>query len=269
PNFWRAPTENDIENKWDHSTNTPLGGVMIRLKIWRDAGSMREVKEVSVEQLKPEVVRIIVESKLTSVNSAYQNTYTIYGSGDVVIEADFEPGEGLPELCRFGMQMGIANEFDTMTWYGRGPHESYWDRKRSADVGIYSGGVEEQLTHYVWPQENANKTDVRWLTLTNEDGVGLLAAGEPLLSVSAWPYTIEDLEKAEHINELPRREEITVNLDYKQMGVGGDDGWTPNARAHPQYQLPAKHYSYRFRLRGYKPSMGKPQDMARYNLPAF
>ncbi|MHC4842314.1 MAG: beta-galactosidase, LacZ type [Planctomycetota bacterium] len=266
PNFWRAHTENDVENTWDHSTNTPMGGVPIRLKVWRDAGKKREVKDVSIEQLKPGIVRIVVESKLTSVDSAYNNIYTIYGSGDVVIEADFKPRKELPELCRFGMQMVISDEFNIMSWYGRGPHESYWDRKRSADVGIYSGTVEEQLTHYAWPQENANKTDVRWLALTNKDGVGLLAVGEPLLSVSVWPYTIKDLEEAKHINELPRREEITVNLDYKQMGVGGDDGWTPNARAHPQYQLPAKHYSYRFRLRGYKTSMGKPQDIARQDF---
>ena len=85
----------------------------------------------------------------------------------------------------------------------------------------------------------------------------------PLLYVSAWPYTMEDLENAHHINELPNRDTITVNLDYKQMGVGGDDGWTDNSRPHPKYRLGAKPYTYTFRLRPYTPQMGKMPDVAR------
>jgi beta-galactosidase len=135
------------------------------------------------------------------------------------------------------MQLAIPGEFNMMTWYGRGPHESYWDRKSGASVGIYSGPVEDQIHEYVRPQETGNKTDVRWVALTNKDSVGLLAVGMPLLSVSAWPYTMQDLENARHIHELPRRDTITVNLDYKQMGVGGDNSW--GARTHPEYTLPA------------------------------
>jgi beta-galactosidase len=225
------------------------------------------VKNVTAEQPKPQMVKIISQAVLSAGNSDYSTEYLIYGSGDIVIESAFEPGSGqLPELPRFGMQMAIPNEFNTMTWYGRGPHESYWDRKTSADVGVYSGSVREQLTNYVWPQENGNKTDVRWVALTNKDDVGIMAIGMPLIYTSAWPYTIEDLEKAKHINELPQRETITVNLDYKQMGVGGDDGWTPKARAHPQYRLPAKNYSYTFRLRPYSEDLGKMGDIARQDF---
>jgi beta-galactosidase len=151
-----------------------------------------------------------------------------------------------------------------MSWFGRGPHESYWDRKTGSAVGLYSGPVEEQFHPYVRPQETGNKTDVRWVALTNKDGAGLLAVGMPLLSASAWPFTMDDLEKATHINELPRRETITVNLDYKQMGVGGDDSW--GARTHPEYTLPAKAYSYRFRLRPYTPSMGDINSIARMTV---
>ena len=79
----------------------------------------------------------------------------------------------------------------------------------------------------------------------------------PLLSVSAWPYSMEDLEKAMHIHELPRRDFITLNLDYRQMGVGGDDSW--GARPHPEYTLPAKPYSYRFRLKPYTKDMGEAE----------
>jgi len=122
PNFWRVPTDNDIENDWDHKTNTPMGGVPIRLKIWRDAGRKRTVKNVTAKQPKPQMVEIISQAVLPAGNSDYTAKYIIYGSGDIVIESTFEPGSGqLPELPRFGMQMAIPNEFNTMTWYGRGP----------------------------------------------------------------------------------------------------------------------------------------------------
>ena len=189
---------------------------------------------------------------------------TVYGSGDVVIERSFRPENlKLPEIPRFGMQMAVPGAFDTMTWYGRGPHESYDDRKAGAAVGRYSGKVEELIHDYVRPQENGNRTDVRWVTLTNSDGDGLLAVGMPLLNVSAWPYTMEDLEKARHIHELPRRDTVTLNLDLRQMGVGGDDGWTERARPHYEYTLPVKTYGYRFLLRPWSASMSAPGDVAR------
>ncbi len=151
-----------------------------------------------------------------------------------------------------------------MTYLGRGPYENYWDRHTGSAVGLYSGTVEEQLHVYTRPQESSNRTDVRWLMLADKDGSGLLAVGMPLLSVSAWPYSMEDLEKAMHIHELPRRDFITLNLDYKQMGVGGDDSW--GARPHPEYTLWAKPYSYQFRLKPYTKDQGDPNTLARQTL---
>jgi beta-galactosidase len=148
-----------------------------------------------------------------------------------------------------------------MTWLGRGPHENYWDRHTGAPVGRYSGRVADLVHDYVRPQENANRTDVRWIALTGPDGSGLLASGLPLLSVSAWPYTMADLEATTHAALLPRRDTITLNLDYRQTGVGGDDGW--GARPHAEYTLDPRPYEYRFRLRPYSPSMGHLDDVAR------
>ena len=236
PNFWRAPTDNDIGN------NMPW-----RLGIWKFAGPDRAISKVTAEQVKPQVVRVSVEGTLPAGNSAYHASYTVYGSGDVIVESSVVPGPNLPKLPRVGMQMAMPGEFSTMTWYGRGPQETYWDRKTGAAVDVYSGPVEDQIHVYVRPQETGNKTDVRWMALTNRDGVGLLAVGMPLLNVSAWPFTMEELEKAKHTFELPHDSTITVNLDYQQMGVGGDNSW--GARTHPQYTLPPKPYSYCFRLR--------------------
>jgi beta-galactosidase len=286
PNFWRVPTDNDMCNQWDREFVESTGGLDRRQGMWRRAGQYREVTRVAAEQVSPHVVRVSVDAVLPVGQTEYRNVemfggstdqvpagptnyycvYTIFGSGDVVIESSFDPlGMKLPDLPRFGMQMAIPAELSTMTWYGRGPHENYWDRNTGAAVGLYSGPVEEQGHPYARPQENGNKTDVRWLTLTDEDGVGLLAVGMPLLSVSAWPYTMADLERARHINELPPRDTITLNLDYRQMGVGADDGW--GARPHPEYCLPCQPYSYRFRLRPCTPDMGDANTLARASLP--
>jgi beta-galactosidase len=237
-----------------------------RLAVWKAAGPQRRILSVRAERLSPQAVRIVSEARLPAAESAHVTTWTVYGSGDVVVEARFTPGGELPELPRFGMQMAVPGALATMTWLGRGPHENYWDRHTGAAVGRYSGRVADLIHDYVRPQENANRTDVRWVALTGADGRGLLASGLPLLSVSAWPYTMEDLEKATHVNELPRRDTITLNLDLRQMGVGGDDGW--GARPHAEYTLDAKPYAYRFRLRPYAPSMGSLDEVARRGVPS-
>ena len=220
---------------------------------------------VRAQRLAPQAVRIVAEATLPAAGSTYVTTYTVYGSGDVVVEGSFTPGGELPELPRFGMQMAIPAALGNMTWFGRGPHETYWDRKTGAAVGRYSGKVADLIHDYVRPQENGNRTDVRWVAFTDAGGTGLLAVGDPLLNVSAWPYTMEDLEAATHIPDLPRRDTLTVNLDHQQMGVGGDDGW--GARPHPEYTLESKPYQYRFRLRAHEPGMGSPDELARQKLP--
>ncbi len=256
PNFWRPPIDNDNGN-----------GMPRRLGVWRKAGPDRTIESVRAEQINPKMVRITVEATLpVGDGTRCVTTYDVYGTGDVVVAMSVTPsGERIPDLPRYGMQMAIPGQFSRMTWFGRGPQETYWDRQTGAAVGRYSGRVEEQIHVYVRPQENGNKTDVRWMTLTNDHGAGLLAVGMPLLSASAWPFSMEDLEKATHIHKLPRRNFITVNLDDKQMGVGGDDSW--GARPHPQYTLPARPYTYRFRLRPYSPDMGDVASLARYELP--
>ncbi len=256
PNFWRVPIDNDNGN-----------GMPRRQGVWKKAGPDRTVESVRAEQVNAKMARIIVDARLpVGDNTRCTTTYDIYGTADIVVTMSVTPsGDEIPDLPRFGMQMAIPAQFSEMTWFGRGPQETYWDRKTGAAVGLYSGPVEKEIHVYVRPQENGNKTDVRWMTLTNERGAGLLAVGMPLLSVSAWPFSMEDLEKATHINELPRRDFITVNLDYKQQGVGGDDSW--GARTHPEYTLPAKPYSYSFRLKPYSPQMGDVGSLARYELP--
>ena len=167
--------------------------------------------------------------------------------------------EKLPEIVRMGMNLQMPKTFDQLTWFGRGPHESYWDRKTSAMVGKYSGDVQDQFRAYLRPQENGNKTDVRWMTITNESGNGLLFIGEPLINVTASHIIMEDLESPDrtdgrhqkgvkpvnrHTTDVIFRDLTSINIDYKQMGVGGDDSW--GATTHPEYRLTENAYSYSF-----------------------
>ena len=248
PNFWRAPTSNDYGN-----------GSHKRLHLWKDAGPKREIKKIKVKKEGDCCVRIEVHSVLAGIEAGYTNTYSVCGNGDILVECAYEaPKDRHPEMMRFGMQCAVPQSLSQVTWYGRGPQETYWDRWTGANVGVYTSTVETGVTPYVRPQENGNRIDVRWYALRDQDGFGLLAVGAPLLSASAWPYTMNDLEECRHDAELPRREFNTLNLDYKQMGVGGDDSW--GAPVHPEYKLPADQaYRYQFRL---TPLRGKEDDPA-------
>jgi beta-galactosidase len=256
PNFWRAPTDNDFGNDMPQ-----------RLGAWRQAGENRTIDEVSIRQNSDRDFVVAVASTLPVGGSKLFTTYRVFGSGDILIENRFLPGTvGLPELPRLGMTLTLAAELEDMTWFGRGTHESYWDRKTGAAVGLYSGKVMDQYHPYVRPQENGNKTDVRWVALSNEEGVGLLAVGMPLMGVSAHHFTVDDFDpgpakRQRHASDLKRRDLVTLNLDYMQMGVGGDTSW--GAVIHPQYRLPAEEYSYTVRLRPFSPVDESPMKLSK------
>jgi beta-galactosidase len=237
PDFWRAPTDNDRGN-----------GMPERCAPWKAASRNWNVTSSSVTRHGPSEVEVRFEGSLPDVGSTYEVVYHVLGSGDVVVEGSFKPGdEELPELPRFGLQLVVPGGFETVTWYGRGPQETYWDRKTGARVGVYSGTVDEQFVDYSEPQENGNKTDVRWVSLTGADGNGLLVVGEPLIAFSAHHHTTDDLENAKHSYEMERREDITLDIDMEQTGVGGDDSW--GARTHDEYTIWPEPMSYSFRIR--------------------
>ena len=193
----------------------------------------------------------------------YKSTYTVDGLGEVLANNEFKmTDDKLPEIVRMGMNLVMPRKFDQMAWYGRGPQESYCDRKTSAFVGMYSGSVADQYWAYLRPQENGNKTDVRWMKITDEAGNGLLFSGMPLLEVSAHHNIMEDFESQErtdgrqipgvevvnrHTTDVKPRDLTSVNIDYKQMGVGGDNSW--GAKTHEKYRLMEKEYSYSFKMK--------------------
>jgi beta-galactosidase len=220
------------------------------------------VKSAVLTKINDKVARVAVEMTLDKVNSELSTNYTVYGNGEVVVSYEFIVGGGLPDMPRIGMQMQIIDDFDNLQWYGPGPYETYWDRHMGSAVGIYNKSVKKDFYQYVRPQESNNHWGTKWAKLTNSTGEGILIRAANPLNFSAWPYTMDDLQTATHINELPDRSMITVNIDHLQQGVGGDDSWSRNAWPHPEFRIPAENYSYKFSI---KPA----QAVENYILPTF
>jgi beta-galactosidase len=258
PNFWRAPTDNDFGSR-----------MQIRQGIWRDAGDRQTIERVDAVHIDPKRVQVDVSAYIPAGGSRFQTTYTIYGSGDIVVACRFLPGsQALPNIPRIGMKMTLPVDFDEITWFGRGPHENYWDRKTGAAVSLYQGKVMDLYHPYIRPQENGNRTDVRWTALTNSEGFGLLAVGMPHLSISAHHFLDEDFDPGDqktqrHTYHIKRRDLVLLKLDYKQMGVGGDTSWGDRAKPHEEYSLPVKEYAYSFRLRPFSKDDLSPLELSK------
>ena len=214
PNFWRVPTDNDLGWK-----------VPELMGAWKDAG--RSAKLHSLEgATSAEGATISAELTLPVKHALLGLTYILRPDGTLRMIVALNIPQAAPELPRIGMQLAIPGTWNSIAWFGRGPHESYPDRKTSAAIGLYRSTVEDWITPYVRPQENANRTDVRWIEFGEPAGARLrISATDRLLGISAWPYTQEDLATATHHHLLPRRDSITVNVDGFQMGVGGDTSW--------------------------------------------
>ena len=254
PGFWRAPTDNDFGND-----------MPVRARMWRKAGEERELTNADVKDAGAGSVLVSFEFALKdgedSQIGTYRSTYLVKGDAHIEVDNSFKMAEGdLPEIPRMGMTLYMPREFDQMQWFGRGPHESYQDRKTSAFVSLYQGSVADQYWPYLRPQENGNKTDVRWMSITNEAGQGLKFSGKQLLEVSAHHNVMEDFESPRrtdgrweegeerpvqrHTDDVQPRDLTSVDIDLKQMGVGGDDSW--GAWTHDQYRLTEKSYEYGF-----------------------
>ncbi len=256
PNFWRPPTDNDLGN-----------GMHEWASIWQEVSTRSGLYLVNKpEPIAGGQVQWLVDHQLSSkVQAEYTTTYTISPRGVLNVEHAFKPNSlELPKMPRWGMKWELPGDFVNMSWYGRGPHETYWDRKTSGEVGIWKGSVWDQLHRYSRPQESGNKSDVRWMRLSTRSGAAwTVIADEGLLSASAWHLTSEDLDfqagakgaasasglvpvTSKHGADLFQRPITTWNIDYRQMGLGGDTSW--GRLVHDEYTLPVQAYEYRYWL---------------------
>ncbi|MDI3473028.1 MAG: beta-galactosidase, partial [Thermotogaceae bacterium] len=233
PNFWRVPIDNDLGNK-----------LAVRAEFWKKAGRNLKAREIKISEAE---TKYEIKFKNTLESISCNLDYEIYNDSTIKVSMILDATKAKVDIPRIGMQGVLDGSFSKVVWYGRGPHENYCDRKTSAAIGIYSKKVEEMVHKYVRPQETGQRTEVRWFKLYDEYGINLLIVGIPKFEFSVWPFEMEDLEMAKHINELAFKNLVTVNIDYKQMGLGGDNSW--GALPHKEYLITPGKYEYSFYIK--------------------
>lgn len=239
-NFWRAPTDNDFGSNEQYN-----------LRLW-DAAGYNMIWKYKGEDRKENAITFHYEGKLRAIEAKVLMDYTVNADGSLTIAANYQAlSDELPEMMRFGMLMSLPKEMNNLEWYGRGPWENYVDRNKDAFMGIWHGLVEEQAYPYYRPQETGNKTDVRWLTLKDHKGEGLLIEGAQPLSVSALNNYPEDLDpgttkKQQHWSDVLPLDEVVLCVDLFQRGLGGLDSW--RTRPFDQYRFTDQEYAYSYTI---------------------
>ncbi|GGF68468.1 glycoside hydrolase family 2 TIM barrel-domain containing protein [Wenyingzhuangia marina] len=241
PNFWRAPTDNDMGASFQKN-----------LLPWKQATENPTLKKFKYYRTKNNTVMVIAEYALPQVSADLSLKYEIDNNGEIIIHQSLKIDKEVktPMLPRFGMEMILPKSFDHVSYYGRGPVENYVDRKYNTQVGIYNQTVSEQYYPYIRPQETGNKTDVRWLSLYNQN-INLKITSDDLFSMTALHYLTSDLDDGlqkdqRHASDIRERELTNLKIDSKQMGLGGIDSWS--AWPMEKYLLKAKNYQYQFKI---------------------
>lgn len=232
-NFRRALTDND--RGWK---------VGEKMKIWQDAGLCYTVQQFQIISSDKDKTVIKGEYAFTDSKATAIIEHTVFANGTIEIEYNISIPLNLPNIPRIGLQFEIEKELQNIDWYGRGPHENYIDRESGAAIGIYQTTLNQWITPYVRPQENSNRGGIRWLRFSQgTHQLQFSAVGEPFCA-SAWPYTISTLEQTTHDFELKMHNNIIVDIDCNQMGVGGDCSW--GLPVLQKYQIKPGKYQYKF-----------------------
>lgn len=239
PNFWRAPTDNELGSDMPFETGQ-----------WKLASQyLKPVdQEILIEQYKEFVeVKFSYELPIGKENFC-SLTYQIYRDGEVKIHLSYHGIENASCMPEFGVLFKMSADYDQLLWYGYGPEETYIDRYQGGKLGIYKNTVAENMAKYLNPQECGNKVGVRYAKVTDKLGRGMLIFGENL-SLNVLPYTPYEVENASHFHELPPVHYTVVRVAKQQMGIGGDDSW--GARVHKEYLIDStKEMSFTFRIKG-------------------
>ncbi len=233
-NLWRAMTDND-------------NGFYGNSKRWIDAGLNRLQHRCA--SCSWQLVDEKLEIKVGTVDAPYSlqpacrsyYTYTVYGDGSVGVQVEFEPAKELGHIPRLGTSLRLNGDLNQVSWYGRGPQESYPDKKSAAYIGFYKASVADLHEPYVRPQENGAHEDTAFAAVTNGLGLGLVFIGKPSFSFTVHDYSDTALDMAKHDHEIKREGSTWINIDYKQGGLGSN---SCGPEALEEYRLmpePAKH----------------------------
>lgn len=246
PDFWRAITDNDRGGGLAAvGKQIPSNRALSESNIWRKAGSKWEPKLDKWEKSNDGSILLSFSGILLEEKASLTIQYIIWPSGALTVKFAYQTSADLPMMPRVGTQWIIDSSFDQLEWYGPGPLPTYSDRKVER-VGIYASTLMEDWVDYSRPQENGNKVDVRWFKIINHQGQGLQFSGPQLLSCNALPYPIEKMESTPYSWQLGPTQKTYLNIDYAQMGVGGDDSW--GSICLPAYRLEEKSYQFEYNV---------------------
>ncbi len=231
PEFYRMPVENDMGNNFTK-----------RCEVWKNIASKADSIATSIENNdgSPIIKFAFIYKKIDSrIEVKYQ-----FVNNKLKVGLNYSTNKSdLPEIPRIGMVMQLGGELIDTKWYGRGPHENYWDRKAGAFIGEYKMPVKSLFVPYERPQENGSRTDCNWLEVFNKNAK-LRVDG--FFEFNAQNYKQYDIENLLHPHEIPFKDLVELHIDYKQMGVGGDTSW--GSLPLEEYQLKDKNYAYEFDL---------------------
>ncbi|MBK1875865.1 glycoside hydrolase family 2 TIM barrel-domain containing protein [Pelagicoccus mobilis] len=245
PDFWRAPTDNDRgAGLADAGRGKKMKKALTGSGDWEAASSNWKSSSVETEVLDSEKsVEVRFSGKVLQGKANVDLAYRVDGQGKLSVSYNYSTDKKLPMLPRVGTEWVLPLEYDQISWYGHGPDATYSDR-RWDPVGVYESDLMSDWVDYSKPQENGNKDGVRWMEMKNDEGYGLRFSSSTPLSCNALPFNKQDIADAHYSWQLPQPKNIVFNVDYAQMGVGGDNSW--GAIALPQYRLQKKNYSYSY-----------------------
>lgn len=236
PNFWRAPTDNDM--------GANLQNVY---KVWKNPSITLE----SFELVQKNEMTIKTKHRISATKALINTVYQLKSNGDLVVSVDFNANDTalVSNLFRIGLQMQFNEPWKNIEYYGRGPFENYSDRNNASFIGLFNQTVDEQFYPYIRPQENGNKTDLRYLRLLNNAGQGIQIESNQAFSGSALHYSQDLLDDGKskdqrHSFDLEKSKNIYLNLDYKQLGLGCVTSW--GALPLFKYRIPYKDYKFQF-----------------------
>ncbi|RXD06674.1 DUF4981 domain-containing protein [Sphingomonas sp. UV9] len=253
PHFWRALTDNDIGIGTDK-----------QLAMWKTMSDTRTVRSVTADR---GANAIVTTYDLGDGAASFETRYTMAADGSVGVSGRFTPiKQDLPGPFRVGMAFAMPTEMTTVEWYGRGPHESYVDRKTSAPIGLWRGAIAAQNHDYIRPQETGNKVDVRWMELSGAAG-GVRVEGDRPLMMNALAFPYADLDRKTpgtwKSTDVVPHGQVTLLVDAAQWGVGGDTQWSEFGKPLAAYRVPLAPTAVTFRLtpfagQGTSPNLAKP-----------
>ncbi|MCV6628774.1 MAG: DUF4981 domain-containing protein [Flavobacteriaceae bacterium] len=252
PNFWRPPTDNDLGNGM-HQWATQ----------WQEATYNYKAQLVEAPVAVAAGVKFGVNYHIPNNMASVKVAYLFSATGVLEVAYQYQSNKDkLPLIPRIGMYMQLPDTYSQMQWYGKGPEESYWDRKTGQKTGIYNGNTKELFHVYSRPQETGNRSDVRWAKLTSSK-ISLTLSGKQLLNTSVWPFPMQEIDfganqgtesasglvpvTKKHGADIKIGNQLQWNIDLMQMGVGGDTSW--GRMVHDEYTIKAnKKYKYTFRI---------------------